>query len=808
MVLGRKTMRVCCIPVFAFCSILFFSAGVFAADNSRSDSVDVLDYTIHLNVTDYAGKTISGYCVVSFKSKIENLPFIDLDLLKLNVDSVIQNNIQRNFTYNDTTLRVNLESEMNAGDSAAVVVYYHGVPPQDSGGWGGWYWSGDYSFSIGVALTDIPHNYGQSWFPCVDNFVERSTFHISAVTTLDKMALCSGDLVSSVDNGDGTITWNWALPQTIPAYLACVAVNKYKPAYGEYVSITGDTIPIQYGAVANDTTKMKGSFIHLPDALLAFEKAFGPYRWGKVGYSLTTIGAMEHATNIAYPYWLVNGQTTYEDIMAHELSHHWFGDLVTCRTAQDMWLNEGWADYCVKVFFEQVYGKEKYQSEVASNHEYCVHYLHTPIGDGAYLTMNNIPLNKTYSSTVYLKGADMAHTLRGYMGDSLFFHCLTAFMSDFAFKDASSEDLRDYLTGCSGIDLSGFFNDWIFNPGWAAFNIDSVSVEPGQIPGYDVTVHLRQRLDHAPHYYQNVPLEISFFGEDGTVETQTAVMSGACSIYSIHLPFAPVFTGLDLNEKISDAVTSDLLSVHNTGSANAVYGKMNLNVTSLSDSALIRIEHIYASPDPFSQPVPGFHLSQERFWKVDGIFPPGFDATAIINYNGTTINGGFLDNKLITNGEDSLRVVYRSSAGANWQILIDVTQNFQNSHTDKKGLFTINHLKKGEYAFGIFDHDKVESVITIPDSCLLVGIPLLPDHRGAFDVLPNPAHDFFTIVNQSLETGWQLDIFDPLGRNVYSGRPDTVHFTVRVNDWVPGMYVVMMTNEKKNEISIRKLIVN
>ena len=75
-------------------------------------------------------------------------------------------------------------------------------------------------------------------------------------------------------------------------------------------------------------------------------------------------------------------------------------------------------------------------------------------------------------------------------------------------------------------------------------------------------------------------------------------------------------------------------------------------------------------------------------------------------------------------------------------------------------------------------------------------------------MLPNPAHDFFTIVNQSLETGWQLDIFDPLGRNVYSGRPDTARFTVHVNDWVPGMYVVMMTNEKRNEISIRKLIVN
>src|SRR5215510_3609800 len=90
-----------------------FCLPLLAADNSRSDSVDVIDYNIHLNVTDYANKIISGYCIISFKSKIDNLPFIDLDLLKLTVDSVVQNNHQATFTYNDTTIRVTLESSLN-----------------------------------------------------------------------------------------------------------------------------------------------------------------------------------------------------------------------------------------------------------------------------------------------------------------------------------------------------------------------------------------------------------------------------------------------------------------------------------------------------------------------------------------------------------------------------------------------------------------------------------------------------------------------------------------------------------------------
>jgi len=782
----------------------------FAANNSRSDSVDVTDYDIHLNVTDYAGKTISGYTIVSFKSKINDLSFIDLDLLKLNIDSVTQNNQQTLFAYDDsTTIRVNLESTLNTGDSTAVTVYYHGKPKEDSGGWGGWYWSGDYSFSISVALTDIPHNYGHSWFPCIDNWVERATYHFSIITPSDKMALCNGELTSSITNNDGTKTWNWQLLQTIPSYLACVSVNKYTPAYGKFLSVSGDTIPVQYGAIASDTTKMKNSFIHLPNAFATFEQCFGPYRWNKVGYCETTVGSMEHATNISYPYFAVNGQTTDENYMAHELSHHWFGNLVTCRTAEDMWLNEGWADFCMRVFFEQLDGEQKYKELVAANHEYCVHYLHTSLADGTYFTMNNIPETNTYGPTTYDKGSDMVHTLRGYMGDSLFFHCLADYCHDYAFKDASSVDLRDYLSSCSGIDLTDFFNDWIFSPGWPAFTIDSVDAAANQVSGYDVTVFLRQRLDHAPHFYQNVPLEISFYNEDGTIEKHVAIISGACSSYSVHLSFNPVFTGLDLDAKISDAVTADLLTVKNTGSVTATYGKMTLNVSSVNDSALVRIEHVYAAPDPFKNPVPGLHISQERFWKVNGIFPDGFDASASILYNGTNASGGFLDNQLISNSEDSLRVLYRSSPASDWQIETDVTQNFQGSHTDKRGSFNINHLKKGEYALGIFQNNKVDSILNFPDSCLLTGMANLQnENENGLSVFPNPADESITIRMNNGACNCQIEIYNLYGIEKMQERFDQDERTVSLKKWVPGIYFLKILNEKNEIVTLQKLIIN
>src|SRR4029077_1164190 len=99
------------------------------------------------------------------------------------------------------------------------------------------------------------------------------------------------------------------------------------------------------------------------------------------------------------------------------------------------------------------------------------------------------------------------------------------------------------------------------------------------------------------------------------------------------------------------------------------------------DSVLIRVEHVYAAPDPPKNPVPNLHISQERFWKVDGIFPPGFDASGSINYNGIAANGGFLDNQLLTNVEDSIVVLHRSSSGSDWKIDTDVTHNYLGSHS-------------------------------------------------------------------------------------------------------------------------------
>ena len=127
---------------------------------------------------------------------------------------------------------------------------------------------------------------------------------------------------------------------------------------------------------------------------------------------------MEHATNITYPNSSINGSLSDEWLYAHELSHMWFGDKVTCASADDMWLNEGWAVFCESVFREGLYGKESYKTTMRSKLKDVLQFTH--IKDGGYRALYGIPPEYTYGSTVYDKGGQVAHTLRGYLGDSLF----------------------------------------------------------------------------------------------------------------------------------------------------------------------------------------------------------------------------------------------------------------------------------------------------------------------------------------------------------------------------------------------------
>ncbi|MGB3946562.1 MAG: M1 family aminopeptidase [Bacteroidia bacterium] len=755
------------------------------AENSRSDTIDVLKYTINLNITDFTNNTIAGNTVVSFTPKVNNINKIDLDLLQLTIDSVEIAGVNLTYTYNDTLLSVILPNALNTGDTANVFVYYHGTPQGDPAGWGGFYFTSGYAYNLGVGFGANPHTYGRVWFPCFDNFVERSTYEFNITTNNGKVAYCNGFLANDTTDGNGNRTRKWIMNETIPTYLASVAVAAYTHVSQTYNGING-SIPIMLTSLPSDTNNVKSSFVNLNTALSTYENHFGPYLWNRVGYCMVPFdaGAMEHATNIAYPRLTADGSISYQTLYAHELSHHWFGDLATCRTQEDMWLNEGWARYCEFLFEEELYGYNKYLSEVRVNHEENLHF-NTP-KEGA-LTLSNIPFEYTYGDHVYNKGADIAHTLRGYMGDSLFFSSVKTYLAQNHYTDVSSADFRDALTAASGINMSDFFNDWVFNPGWPHFAIDSFIVTPSG-PLYNVTVYVKQKLKDAPNYYNNVPLEITFKGADWTEKTESFVMSGQAASFTLGLTFNPVFAAVNMGEKISHAVAPDYKTIKTTGSFNFANARMNLTVQSIVDSAFVRIEHNYVAPDGFKNCCPPYRLSPDRYWRVDGVLPSTFKAKANFFYDGRTAatsGNQWLDHGLMTTSEDSLVLMYRKNASHDWQLYPYYTKTMGVT-TDKRGTIVIDSLQLGEYTLAM--HDYTMSILSMNEN-----------KQSKLKLYPNPTKDLLTVDIKELGIKPKqtaiLTILNASGQIVFTEQINTTQTSHRVqtNFYNNGVYSVLLT---------------
>jgi aminopeptidase N len=480
---------------------------------SRSDSIDILHTAIDLDLTDADIGLIHAHTTLTFTPKVSNINVLPLDLLALTVDSVTMDGSQLIFSQAGETLTIQLGAVFGPGDTLQLTVHYGGDPATDNGGsgFGGFYTGTIYQYVIGVALDDQPHSYGRSWFPCFDNFVERCTFEFTVLSEGGRAVFANGLQTSVTDLGGGLRSTHWTMQGSINAYMATVSAANYPALVDTFPSITGADVPVTLAGLPADTADMRASFGHLHEMFDFFEDRFGPYRWDRVGFVLTPVGAMEHPTNVNFPVSTVDGTFNDEPRISHELSHHWFGDLVTCDRAEEMYINEGFAEYCSYYFVDHFYGHADYMELVRDNHRHMVHQCH--LEDEGWWPLSEVPQDWTYGVTPYYKGADIAHTLRSYLGDSLFSAGFTSFFDAYAFQPVNSVEMRDALAAATGVDLTDFFNDWVFQSGWAAFEVDSLDVNPTPLPGgfYLTTAYIEQKLRGPSTYYHNVPLSITFF---------------------------------------------------------------------------------------------------------------------------------------------------------------------------------------------------------------------------------------------------------------------------------------------------------
>ncbi len=756
------------------------------AQNAIHDSVDVLHYRLTLDLGHNAEKQLQGVADITFV-KTRDCGSVTFDLIADSIHPVsLDGVVTRGYSYSVDDMLVRVYVGGSVGDTHTVTIPYFTKGHVESYGFGGMHMDNGIYYNLGAAFKEYPHNYGRCFYPCRDNFHDKATYTYIVTSKPGWRSLCSGTRVSAVVNDDGSLTEEWQLNQQSPTYISSVSSAPWHVVETSYQGATR-SYPATLGFGAHDSASVVAHFDMLNQVLPMYERCFGPYRWERIGYISTPMGSMEHAQNIALVSTCMGtvGDIPCDMTTCHELGHAWFGNLLTCATAGDMWINEGGASFCEEVAYEALYGRTQATDYYMGNLSTVLRSTH--INDMGYHALSGMPETLTYGSTSYDKGALVWHSLRGLMGDSLFYACMRQLFDRCAFSCIDAASLRDSLSLYSGMDLTGFFDFHVFTPGFVDYAVDDFHTE-----GNSATLTLRQLLRGTDRYARANRVPVTFFSHDLQTSDQWMLVDDSVATQSFSLPFPAAFAVVDFRNRLSDACTGGSTLLKEKGSVEIPYSysRIVLGHALEGDGNWVHIGHHYAHPT--GDTVEGIVRLSNRYWQVTGNVPWDEDVTLRLLYNQGSGGGSdlaFLDQGFYDQNPslDSLCVVYRSDMHHPWQV---VSHRRTASSSWSKGYF-IAPLFPGQYA------------LAVVDTALVSLHPADAPGQPRLRVYPNPGTSDFTLDMGGYDKKIDLFIYDSRGQKVLEHKQLNDGCTIRHN-LVPGAYVVLIKN---NFLSLQTQII-
>lgn len=426
---------------------------------------------------------------------------ITFDLLKqLTVDSVWYHGNKINFIQTNTDgVELTLPANIPNGTKDSVSIFYQGVPA--ASGFGTFY-QGTHS-GVPVIWT-LSEPYGsREWWPCKNGLTDKADSIDVLITCPQQYQPSSnGIIISNTVNGsERTTHFKHRFP--IASYLVAIAVTNYQ-IFNDTAMVGNVTIPIQ-NFYYPESGSFNGFISYHRSAMRTFAKLFGIYPFAAEKYGHTQWawnGGMEHQTNS-----FVNFPSP--NLAAHELAHQWFGDYITCKSWQHIWLNEGFATYLTLMFLE--YG---YPASYGPNLVGTYNSILTD-STGSVFCADTSNVDRIFSGRLsYNKGAYVLHMLRGVLGDSTFARGVRRYLNDPTVKlgFALTADLQRNMELESGKNLSTFFQKWVYGEGYPNYK-----AEWQQNKNNWVKVKLSQTTSHPSVSFYDMPVTLSLKGA-----TQTA----------------------------------------------------------------------------------------------------------------------------------------------------------------------------------------------------------------------------------------------------------------------------------------------
>jgi aminopeptidase N len=394
-----------------------------------------------------------------------------------------------------------------------------------------------------------------AWFPTIDKPNERCTQEMYITVQNKFKTLSNGLLKSSKTNNNGTRTDHWLMDLPHAPYLFMLTVGDFAVVKDEWKGKE-----VSYYVEPAYEAHARAIFAHTKEMLTFFSEKLGvDYPWQKYAQIVVrdyVSGAMENTTGVIFGDFVQ--RTTRElidnnndKIVAHELMHHWFGDLVTCESWSNLTLNEGFANYGEYLWLEHKYGKD-----VADHHlqEELRGYLYTSESD--FHDLINFKYNDRedmFDAHSYNKGGCVLHHLRGYLGDEAFFAGLNLYLKNNKFTAVEAHDLRLAFEEVTGEDLNWFFNQWYFSLGHPELEVEY---------GYDttdrratITVEQLQNPAKYPAIFI-LPLEVDIYSENGKTTEKIFVTKRKETFY-FKSKIAPKLMVLDAKHTLLGTITTN-----------------------------------------------------------------------------------------------------------------------------------------------------------------------------------------------------------------------------------------------------------
>lgn len=478
---------------------------------------------------DWAQSRMNGVAQITAKPHFYTSDELILDAKGMDINSVKMQDASLNFTYEDDILTIDLGKNFTRDDEYTVTIDYVAKPDEREEGGSSAITSDKGLYFINPTGEDkdkMPQIWTQGetesssvWFPTIDSPNAKTTQEIFIKVDDKYTTLSNGKLISSKKVGNGMRVDHWKQELPHAPYLFMMGIGEFKIVKDSYTRPDGSVMEVNYYVEPEWEQYARDIFGDTPEMIKYFSELTGVhYPWDKYHQIVVrdyVSGAMENTGAVIFGDFVYKNKRELLDdndnsTIAHELFHHWFGDLVTCESWSNLPLNESFANYSQYLWDEHRYGLDQadYYADVEADGYYQSAQLQ---GYHDLIWFDFDDKEQMFDGHSYNKGGRILHMLRNYLGDEAFFAGMNNYLEQNKFKPAEFHQLRLAFEEVSGEDLNWFFNQWFLGSAHPILDFTQ-EVDEG-LSTLNITVKQKQNLELSPIY--KLPMDIAIFDSKG-----------------------------------------------------------------------------------------------------------------------------------------------------------------------------------------------------------------------------------------------------------------------------------------------------